>query len=149
MTTLKELVIRQLEVDPDISLKACISVVPGLKKSNFYKIKKEWKLDSGQVDKKNKPRGSKTRRGNADYSSDDIATLDSPHPFIDDPDELLMSVAKRMLNMPNPDPRWATILINCLKENIQDKNEVQEQLRNVPTQSLVNILKKNSQDVLS
>ena len=146
MTTLKELVIRQLEVDPDISLKACISVVPGLKKSNFYKIKKEWKLGSGQVDKKKKPRGS-TQRGNADYSSSN-APPSHPHAFIDDPDELLMSVAKRMLNMPNPDPRWATILINCLKENIQDKNEVSEQLRNVPTQSLVNILKKNSQDAL-
>jgi hypothetical protein len=44
LTTIKELVLRQLSVDPDISLKACKKVVPGLTKSNFYKIKKEWKI---------------------------------------------------------------------------------------------------------
>ena len=140
---IKKQVLRQLEINPKISLKDCQKVVEGLKKDNFYKIKRENKPKNKQ---KNKPRGS-TQRGNAAYSSSN-APPSHPHAFIDDPDELLMSVAKRMLNMPNPDPRWATILINCLKENIQDKNEVSEQLRNVPTQSLVNILKKSSQDVL-
>ena len=38
--------------------------------------------------------------------------------FIDDPDELLMSVAVRELNKPNPDPRWANVLITTRKENI-------------------------------
>jgi len=38
--------------------------------------------------------------------------------FIDDPDELLMSVAMRELNRPGPDPRWASILISVRKENI-------------------------------
>lgn len=44
--------------------------------------------------------------------------------FIDDPDELLMSVSIRELNRPNPDPRWASILITTRKENIgQSKKE--------------------------
>ncbi len=38
--------------------------------------------------------------------------------FIDDPDELLMSVSTRELNKKNPDPRWASILISVRKENI-------------------------------
>lgn len=46
--------------------------------------------------------------------------------FIDDPDELLMSVAVRELNRPNPDPRWANVLITTRKENIgQSKKEGQ------------------------
>ena len=141
LPTIKEMVLAQLSINPDISLKDCQKVVKGLKKSNFYKIKRERELPSEQSEQ---PRGKKR-----DTSKNSIPPVapSNPHAFIDDPDELLMSVAKRMLNMPNPDPRWATILINCLKENIQDKNEVSEQLRNVPTQSLVNILKKNSQDV--
>jgi len=63
LPTINELVLRQLEVDPDISLKACISVVPGLKKSNFYKIKKEWKEGSGRVDKKQKNHDPFIKRG--------------------------------------------------------------------------------------
>ena len=39
-------------------------------------------------------------------------------PFIDDPDELLMSVAIRELNKPKPDPRWANVLITTRRENI-------------------------------
>ena len=47
-----------------------------------------------------------------------------PPNFIDDPDELLMSVAVRELNKPNPDPRWANVLITTRKENIgQSKKE--------------------------
>ena len=48
----------------------------------------------------------------------------NPPRFIDDPDELLMSVAVRELNKPNPDPRWANVLITTRKENIgQSKKE--------------------------
>ena len=45
-------------------------------------------------------------------------TAQEERPFIDDPDELLMSVAVRELNKPNPDPRWANVLITTRKENI-------------------------------
>jgi hypothetical protein len=62
--------------------------------------------------------------------------------FIDDPDELLMSVAIRELNKQNPDPRWASILINCKKENITTKTEVIEQLQKLPTKNLTEMLKK-------
>ena len=63
--------------------------------------------------------------------------------FIDDPNELLLSTAIRELNKPSPDPRWATILINCKKENISTKSEVIEQFNQLPTQTLVNLLSKS------
>ena len=65
--------------------------------------------------------------------------------FIDNPDELLLSTAIRELNKPNPDPRWATILINCKKEKITTKTEVIEEFRQQPTQLIVNLLNKSSQ----
>ena len=64
--------------------------------------------------------------------------------FIDDPDELLMSVAVRELNKPSPDPRWASILINCRKENISIKSEVIDQLQKLPTKALTEMLRKQS-----
>ena len=64
--------------------------------------------------------------------------------FIDDPDELLMSVAIRELNKPNPDSRWATILIACRKENIAIKSEVIDQLQKLPTKALTEMLRKQS-----
>ena len=68
--------------------------------------------------------------------------------FIDDPDELLMSVAVRELNKPNPDPRWASILISCKKENITNKSELLDQFKQLPTKALVNLLSKNLQEGL-
>ena len=74
---------------------------------------------------------------------------DNPPPlnrvYTDDPDELLMSVAIRELNKPQPDPRWASILINCKKENITTKSEVLEEFKQLPTQVLVNLLSKSLQ----
>lgn len=69
--------------------------------------------------------------------------------FIDDSDELLLSVAKRELNKPNPDPRWANILISCKKEKITSKNEVIDQFKQASTKALIGLLKKSLQDVLS
>ena len=66
-------------------------------------------------------------------------------PIIDDPDELLMSVAIRMLNKPDPDPRWANILISCKKENISIKGDDIESFRKLPNQILANLLNKSKQ----
>ena len=66
--------------------------------------------------------------------------------FIDNPDELLLNTAIRELNKPNPDPRWANILISCKKENISTKSEVLEQFKQLNTQTLVNLLSKNLQE---
>ena len=63
--------------------------------------------------------------------------------FIDDPDELLISVAIRELNKPNPDPRWASILLGCKKENVQLRTQRLESFKNLPTTALVNLLSKN------
>lgn len=65
---------------------------------------------------------------------------------VDDPDELLMSVAIRELNRANPDPRWASILISCKKENISNKSEVIDKFNQLPTQTLVNLLSKSLQE---
>ena len=67
-------------------------------------------------------------------------------PFIDDRDELLLSVAMRELNKPNPDPRWANILISCKKEKITTKTEVIDQFKQLTTQALVNLLSKSLQE---
>lgn len=82
----------------------------------------------------------------------DVKKVDQGHNFTppnmtykDDPDELLMSVAIRELNKPQPDPRWASILINCKKENITTKSEVLEEFKQLPTQVLVNLLSKSLQ----
>lgn len=65
--------------------------------------------------------------------------------FIDDPNELLMSVAVRELNKPDPDPRWASILINCKKENITTKGDDIESFRKLPNQVLATLLNKSRQ----
>ena len=72
-------------------------------------------------------------------------TTQDPLRFIDDPNELLLSTAIRELNKPNPDPRWANILINCKKEKITTKTEVIEEFRQQPTQLIVNLLNKSLQ----
>ena len=66
--------------------------------------------------------------------------------FIDDPDELLISVAIRELNKTNPDPRWASILINCKKEKITTQRADIEQFKQLPTKALVSLLSKSSQE---
>ena len=68
----------------------------------------------------------------------------SPSPIIDDPDELLYSVAIRELNKPQPDPRWASILIQCRKEIGKRKDEMVDQLQKLPTKQLIEILEKQS-----
>jgi len=65
--------------------------------------------------------------------------------FIDDPNELLMSVAVRELNKPSPDPRWANILISCKKENITIKEDDIDSFRKLPNQILANLLNKSRQ----
>lgn len=67
--------------------------------------------------------------------------------YIDDPDELLMSVAIRELNREHPDPRWASILINCKKEKITIKGDDIESFRKLPNEVLANLLSKSKQKI--
>lgn len=68
--------------------------------------------------------------------------------FIDDPNELLMSCAKRALNKQDPDVRWGTILVNILKETKQleavsnDRDEIQSKLKQYSTEDLTRLRKK-------
>ena len=68
----------------------------------------------------------------------------TPSPIIDDPDELLYSVAIRELNRAQPDPRWASILIQCRKEIGKRKDEMINTLQKLPTKQLIEILEKQS-----
>lgn len=74
--------------------------------------------------------------------------LSRPPEFIDDPNELLMSCAKRQLNKKNPDVKWATILVNILKETKQlatinkEKSEIQSKLKQYSTEDLTRLRKR-------
>jgi len=115
--------------------------INGLRDASGYKrwvaeiVCKKYRSDNDQINKT-----PKKNHNNIPKSRDTSTPLD----FIDDPDELLLSTAIRELNKPSPDPRWATILINCKKENISTKSEVIEQFKQLPTQTLVNLLSKSS-----
>lgn len=66
--------------------------------------------------------------------------------IIDDPIELLYSVSIRELNRPEPDPRWASILKDCIKEKIGKSTkvkELEEEFKRYPTDSLVKLLSKS------
>ena len=73
------------------------------------------------------------------------------HKFIDDPDELLMSVSVRELNRPNPDPRWANVLITTRKANIgQSKKEgkIRSRFKSMNIKDIAKILSERPQDTL-
>ncbi len=77
-------------------------------KTRYYiSTQKTQKESSSQIKEKKKIRSSQPK-----------SPTNKETQFIDDPDELLMSVAVRELNKPNPDPRWANVLITTRKENI-------------------------------
>lgn len=75
--------------------------------------------------------------------SQPISPTIKEHRFIDDRDELLLSVAIRELNKPKPDPRWANILIACKKEKITNKGDDIESFRKLPNEILANLLNKS------
>ena len=103
------------------------------------KCKREFKFKVGNPDQTIVEKKAKI----VDKKSTPAKGSISPTTFIDDPDELLLSVAIRELNRPNPDSRWATILINCKREKITTKSEVLDQFKQLPTQALVNLLSKS------
>ena len=70
--------------------------------------------------------------------------------FIDDPDELLMSVAVRELNKSNPDPRWANVLITTRRENIgQSKKEgkIRSKFKSMDIKDIAKILSEKPNDI--
>ncbi len=69
--------------------------------------------------------------------------------FIDDPDELLMSVSTRELNKPNPDPRWASILISVRKENIgksKKEGKIRSRFKSMNIKDIAKILSEKPPD---
>ncbi|KKM87859.1 hypothetical protein LCGC14_1264610 [marine sediment metagenome] len=73
-----------------------------------------------------------------------------PTDFIDDPDELLMSVATRELNKENPDPRWAGVLISVRKENIgvsKKEGNIRSQFKSMNIKDIAKILSRKPKDI--
>lgn len=69
--------------------------------------------------------------------------------FIDDPDELLLSVAVRELNKPNPDPRWANVLITTRRENIgisKKEGIIQSKFKSMNIKDIAMILDTKQKD---
>lgn len=69
--------------------------------------------------------------------------------YIDDPDELLLSVAVRELNRPNPDPRWANVLITTRKENIgisKKEGNIRSKFKSMNIKDIATILSTKQKD---
>lgn len=114
------------------------------------KLKFYLSTQNNHVSTPSTPRKKRTI-GEVDSSPPSIPPKNTPQEprFIDDPDELLLSVAVRELNKLNPDSRWASILIACKKEKITNKTDVMDQFKQLPTKALISLLKKNSLEELS
>ena len=71
--------------------------------------------------------------------------------FIDDPDELLLSVSMRELNKPNPDPRWANVLITTRRENIgisKKEGIIQSKFKSMSIKEVSKILARKQESIL-
>jgi hypothetical protein len=135
----KDRVIAILKKLPDATNKQLYNLLPDINQSSIRKYKADFLNKDNKTDSKKVAKTKKVKPKSFHSKASTLA-------FIDDPDELLLSTAIRELNKPNPDPRWATILINCKKENINTKEKVEEQFRQLTTQGLVNLLSKSYQE---
>ena len=84
-------------------------------------------------------------------SSQPISSTDKEHRYIDDPDELLLSVAMRELNKPNPDPRWANVLITTRRENIglsKKEGNIKSKFKSMSIKEVSKILAKKQESIL-
>ena len=144
--TFKSEIIKELEINPKVSLEEIKKRFPTIADKTFYNYRTQWrKSKKGKVKGKGKNKGKGPASINPPKKSIDSTGSPPSQPIIDDPDELLMSVAIRMLNKPDPDPRWANILISCKKENINIKGDDIESFRKLPNQVLAHLLNKSKQ----
>ena len=118
MPTIKELVLRQLSVDPDIRLKACQKVVPGLTKPNFYKVKRQLKDSS----RPSKPKTKGSRKGASTPSTPDNRTYKKLN------NEVLKEMTLAMLNgeLDDKQERRLKIAIDFIKGIKMDSIDMEE-----------------------
>lgn len=109
--------------------------------SKDFNINFETSEKISKVPKNNKSTVKNKKAPSTPHRTDD-------NKIIEDPNELLMSVAVRELNKQEPNVRWATILVNILKETKQleaisiAKSEVQSKLKQYSTEDLIRLRKK-------
>ena len=78
-----------------------------------------------------------------------LGVSDPPTTFIDDPDELLLSVSMRELNKPDPDPRWGNLLIAVRKENIgisKKEGKIRSKFKSMNIKDIAMILSTKQKD---
>lgn len=72
-----------------------------------------------------------------------IPPLKTNTTFIDDPDELLLSVSMRELNKPDPDPRWGNLLIAVRKEQLgtsKKEGNIRSQFKSMNIEDIARII---------
>jgi hypothetical protein len=136
--TYKEAIEKELELNFKISFEEASKRIEGLKQKTFNNVKSQWKKhnrDSSGIN------GKKPKTKNIPEKE-----LNSPLTFIDDPNELLMSVAMRELNKSNPEVRWASILLQMLDKTKQletkSKSEVKSKLKQYSSSELIELRKR-------
>ena len=116
-----------------------LSTISGYSESTCYRALQAF----NERKKRTKKSRSSSKNSNTNHQKEGRVNP-PPLDIIDDPDELLYSVAIRELNKQDPDPRWASILIQCRKQIGMHKNEVMDSLQKQSTKALIEILKNLS-----
>ena len=123
--------------DPGISLKDLKKQFPNEK----YNSIKTYRLQAKKDISKGIPKKRKKKS---------IPPQNTPLTFIDDPDELLLSVSMRMLNKPEPDPRWANVLITTRRENIgksKKEGNIQSKFKSMSISEVSKILARKQENI--
>ena len=110
------------------------------------KCKREFKFKVGDPAKTIVENKSKK----VDKKKKSIPPKNTTTTFIDDPDELLLSVSMRMLNKPEPDPRWANVLITTRRENIgksKKEGNIQSKFKSMSISEVSKILARKQENI--
>jgi len=136
MVTTEELLLPIFEKFPNIKLREAQKEIPSLTKPNFYKVRRQF------LGAKDKPKSIPGKQSIKNKTKS-IPPQNTPLSFIDDPDELLLSVSMRELNKPDPDPRWANTLIAVRKEKIglsKKEGNIQSKFKSMNIKDIVQII---------
>ena len=132
MTSLRQMVFKYKDDHPNAKPLEILEKFPDANEGSIRTYIKQWQgniAKKSNIPKKKSSHFSAPPQGNTG--------------FIDDPDELLYSVAIRELNKPNPNPQWARVLIEA-RQKIKQKDELVDTLQKSSIKELTEILKKRS-----
>lgn len=117
-------------------------------------IKNKWELDLSRSNydkiKSVRRKGKRSKKKKIIKKVQGHSSPPRTDDYIDDPDELLMSVSTRELNKPDPDPRWASILISVRKENIgksKREGKIRSKFKSMNIKDIAKILSEKQNDI--